>query len=116
MHIPTAVFTSAVVMTAMCLLNRDVIEVPEKYTWSDVWTSQLHGDTASADYENFEEVLEGLNPNNEKAMTSISLLGEINSLQMILKTVASRWSVSAQMNEIIGRLANIARENHGQSV
>ncbi|KAJ6000311.1 hypothetical protein N7481_000720 [Penicillium waksmanii] len=116
MHIPTAVFTSAVVMTAMCLLNRKVIEVPESYAWSDVWTSQLHGESASPNHETIEEFLGGLNPNNEKVMVSINLLGEINSLQIILKTVASRWGVSAQMNDIIGRLADIARENHGQSV
>lgn len=118
MHIPTAVFTSAVVMATMCLLNRKVIDIPEKYAWTDVWASQLHEipRQGTSNQENVEELLQRLNPNDQDAMVSVNLLEEMNSLQIILKTVASRWGVSAQMEDIIGRLANIAREHHGPGI
>lgn len=117
MHIPAAVFTSAVTITAMCLLNREVIEIPEKYDWGDVWASEYQSPGEQAQEipndENIDHLLKRLGGNDKGKVVSINLLAEINSLQIILKTVASRWGVSSQMEDVIGRLANIVRDNHG---
>lgn len=113
MHIPTAVFTSAMIISTMCLFNGPVVEIPERYTWFDVWKSHL---SPSTDLESLNpsgptNVLRDLGISGQGDTTIINLLDELNSLQVILKTVASRWGVSAQMGDIIGRLAVIARES-----
>ncbi|KAJ5683241.1 hypothetical protein N7462_006406 [Penicillium macrosclerotiorum] len=116
MHIPTAVFTSAMVIVTMCLLKQSIIEIPENYTWTDVWASQLDDEHESLDHGlALEELMRKLNPDDKVPMVPIHLLDEINSLQHILKTVASRWGVSAQMEDLISRLAVIARERRATS-
>ncbi|PYH95320.1 hypothetical protein BO71DRAFT_418671 [Aspergillus ellipticus CBS 707.79] len=42
----------------------------------------------------------------------VHLLNEMNFLQISLKTITSRWSVSRQMTETIQQLANLARQYH----
>ncbi|KAJ5653449.1 hypothetical protein N7490_000452 [Penicillium lividum] len=110
MHLPTAVFTSAMVIATMCLLRGPVIEIPEHYSWLDVWKSRL-SPGAEPDLSGREDVLRDLGVSDPVDMTVVNLLDELNSLQVILKTVASRWGVSAQMGDIIGRLAVLGREN-----
>ncbi|KAJ5934702.1 hypothetical protein N7466_004249 [Penicillium verhagenii] len=113
MHIPTAVFTSAMVIATMCLLKGPFIEIPERYTWPDVWKSQLSpgADQESLSSSGPEDVLRDLGISGPSGMKLVNLLDELNSLQVILETIASRWGVSAQMGEIIGRFAAIARQN-----
>ena len=109
MHIPTAVFASAMVMSTICLLKSSMIQVPDRYTWQDVWIH--HSSSQDPREQGIEEFLQILNPAAHDAMTTINLLDEMNSLQMILRTIISRWGVSAQMCEIVERLARIAREH-----
>jgi hypothetical protein len=111
MHIPTAVFTSAMIIAIICLFNGPVIEIPERYTWLDVWKSHLSPNAQECSSSSPGDVLRDLGVPGQGDTTVINLLDELNSLQVILKTVASRWGVSAQMGDIIGRLAVIARES-----
>lgn len=113
MHIPTAVFTSAMIIATKCLFNGPVIKIPERYTWFDVWKGHLFANTdqESLNSSGPEDVLRDLGASGQGDTMVINLLDELNSLQVILKTVASRWGVSAQMGDIIGRLAVVARES-----
>ncbi|KAJ6107977.1 hypothetical protein N7523_009300 [Penicillium sp. IBT 18751x] len=113
MHIPTAVFTSAMVMVTICLLSQSVIRIPAQYNWVDVWSRRLteNGDQdSSLQNASMEDLLQELTQDGTHTVVSINLLEEINSLQIILRTVASKWGISAQMEDIIGRLATLARE------
>ncbi|KAJ5570415.1 uncharacterized protein N7459_009845 [Penicillium hispanicum] len=113
MHIPTAVFTSAVVMVTICLLNENVIKIPERYTWSEVWSVPSIEDPMqelSNSGSGLEALARELGHGSEDTVVPINLLDELNSLQIILRTVASRWGVSAQMENVIGHLAMLARE------
>ena len=91
MHIPTAVFTSAMVIASMCIFHQTVIKIPKTCNWSEIWQ-----DTAD------------ISVNQENTM-DVNLVEKMNSLQVVLKTVASQWGVSAQMGEIIMRLTAIAQ-------
>jgi hypothetical protein len=63
------------------------------------------------DFTGAGELLGMLNPTGASdAMTEVNLMQEVNSVQISLKTVASRWGISAQMEEIIGRLSMIPRQ------
>ncbi|KAJ5394781.1 uncharacterized protein N7487_009084 [Penicillium crustosum] len=65
----------------------------------------------SVNFAGAEELVNALNPSGaDDAMTSVSLLHELNSLQIGLKTAASRWLISTQMEEIIGRLRMLPRQ------
>lgn len=115
MHIPTAVFTSAMVMVTICLLSQSVIRIPAKYIWLEVWSRRLIENGAeefTAQDPSMEDLLQELTHDGTDTMVSINLLDEINSLQIVLRTVASKWGISAQMEDIIGRLATLARERH----
>lgn len=115
MHIPTSAFTSAMVMITICLLNQSVIKIPAKYNWPEVWSRRLAENGAEESPlqdPSMEGLLEDLTHDGTDTMVSINLLDEINSLQIILRTVASKWGVSAQMEDIIGRLAMLAHERH----
>ncbi|KAJ5718128.1 pyridoxal 5'-phosphate synthase synthase subunit Pdx1 [Penicillium malachiteum] len=108
MHIPTAVFASAMVIASICILDRNTIEVPVKYSWDNVW------DSRNASMINRVELRDKMLVYIESQFcdsTMVSLLEMMNSLQVILKTVASQWGVSAQMRDIIARLAAIAHES-----
>ncbi|KAJ5719500.1 hypothetical protein N7493_007078 [Penicillium malachiteum] len=108
MHIPTAVFASAMVIAPICILDRNTIEVPVEYSWVNVW------DSRHASAINLVELRDKMLVYIESQYcdtTMVSLLEMMNSLQVILKTVASQWGVSAQMRDIIARLAAIAHEN-----
>ncbi|KAJ5149370.1 hypothetical protein N7448_000948 [Penicillium atrosanguineum] len=115
MHIPTAVFTSAMVMAIICLLSQSMIRIPAKYNWLDVWSRQLIENEVEEfplQSPSMEDLFKELTCDGTDTIVSINLLDEINSLQIILRTVASKWGISAQMEDIIGRLATLARESH----
>ncbi|OGM49364.1 hypothetical protein ABOM_003500 [Aspergillus bombycis] len=137
MHIPGCVFAAAMILIAIHLCNKNKVKIPKSLRWHDVWAGVLaennavdrtslgeHIDYASApasalpsvsspsaDFSGAEELIHALNPTGaDDTMTSVNILSEVNSLQISLKTVASRWGISAQMEEIIGRLAMLPRQ------
>ncbi|CEJ61693.1 hypothetical protein PMG11_10216 [Penicillium brasilianum] len=136
-HIPGCLFASAMILIAVHLGNKSRVKIPKNLRWHDVWVGiiaecDLAGEaqtredidnmSASAstltsaspspvDFSGAKELINSLNPTGENdAMTSVNLLHEVNTLQINLKTVASRWLISAEMEDIIGRLARLPRQ------
>ncbi|KAB8258662.1 hypothetical protein BDV32DRAFT_151107 [Aspergillus pseudonomiae] len=137
MHIPGCVFAASMILIAIHLWNKTKVKIPKSLRWHDVWAgviaennpadeTPLHENIGyattpasvlpsispiSADFSGAEEIIHTLNPTGaDDAMTSVNILSEVNSLQISLKTVASRWRISSQMEEIIGRLAILPRQ------
>jgi hypothetical protein len=111
-HIPGAIFAAAIVMSAVGLWNKNQLDIPKLYRWHDVWadvlveeTQSQRADPADCGAMNF---LHSLDPAGTSGTSSVSLIYELNSLQIGLKTVASRWGIAAQMEDNIGRLAMLA--------
>ncbi|KAJ5113521.1 hypothetical protein N7456_002055 [Penicillium angulare] len=114
-HVPTAIFTSVMVLATVCILNRNVIEIPEKHTWIDIWKGSPIPRTDQTSSSNASELTDmfGCPEHIEQTKsTTVNLLEMMNSLHVILTTVASKWGTSTQMGDIIGRLVVIAREKH----
>ncbi|KAL5356429.1 hypothetical protein BJX96DRAFT_171605 [Aspergillus floccosus] len=127
-HIPGCLFSSAMVLIAIHLWNKKKVKIPKNVRWYDVWVGEIHArenmdyvsapasaeataSSISADFSGAEELINSLNATGASdVMTSVNLLHEVNSLQISLKTVASRWRISAEMEEIIGRLARLPRQ------
>lgn len=136
MHIPGCLFSSAMILIAVHLWNKKKVKIPKEWRWQDVWVGVLSkNDTfgeaqgvddisvpASAqsrgvaspnlvDFTGARELLSVLNPTGASdAMTEVDLMQDVNSVQISLKTVASRWGISAQMEDIIGRLSMLPRQ------
>ncbi|KAJ5390085.1 uncharacterized protein N7496_001153 [Penicillium cataractarum] len=136
-HIPGCLFASAMILVATHLWNKNKVKIPKNWRWHDVWvgviaendqTDETQGsenmDTLSSpasaldpaspdalDFSGAKKLINSLNPTGANdAMTSVNLLHEVNTLQISLKTVASRWLISTEMEEIIGRLARLPRQ------
>jgi hypothetical protein len=128
-HIPGCLFASAVILIAIHLWNKKIVKVPKNFRWHEVWAGVLAENNSaderqprenvdyvspspsSVDFSGAEKPVNMLNSTGAiDAMTSVNLLHEVNSLQISLKTVASRWLISAQMEEIIRRLAMLPRQ------
>lgn len=138
-HIPGCLFSSAMILIAIHLWNKKTVRIPKEWRWQDVWAGVLAENSttageapqsresmddisvpasalvsASADLVDFtgaEDLLRVLNPiGASNAMTAVNLMQEVNSVQISLKTVASRWRISTQMEEIIGRLSMLPRQ------
>ncbi|KAJ5906422.1 uncharacterized protein N7473_003338 [Penicillium subrubescens] len=135
-HIPGCLFSSAMILIAVHLWNKEKVKIPKEWRWQDVWVGVLVGNNtageaqsresmsvpASAqtrvyaspdliDFTGARELLSVLNPTGtSEVMTEVNLMQEVNSVQISLKTVASRWGISAQMEEIIGRLSMLPRQ------
>ncbi|PWY75140.1 hypothetical protein BO70DRAFT_102718 [Aspergillus heteromorphus CBS 117.55] len=101
-HIPAAIFASAVVMGGWCLAREDELHVREDIPWQEIWATR-----SSDSGPNIEQYI-------HETATGIRahLLNEMNFLQISLKTITSRWSVSQQMAETIQQFANLARQYH----
>jgi hypothetical protein len=105
LHLPGALFASAVVLIAIHIQNKQMVRIPKRILWHKVWDSIGNG---SNDYRPGADQA-GLSANpGEVLMTSVDLMHEVNFLRMNLRTISSRWWISAQMEEVIGRLVVLA--------
>jgi hypothetical protein len=124
-HIPNAIFASAIIFSAMCLCGVFTVRLPTHFRWQDAWGTVLNqsppvysplGLSMSSGHEGEEsssnDVLENLDASGTLPMKTVHLLNDINTLQLSLKTtIASRWTLSAEMDDIIGQLSRLAHEH-----
>ncbi|GLI79707.1 hypothetical protein PoHVEF18_008047 [Penicillium ochrochloron] len=133
-HIPGCLFSSAMIIIAIHLWNKKKVRIPKEWRWQDVWVDVLAENSTTAEAQSREsmsvpasarvfappdrvdftgagKLLGVLNPSGTSdEMTEVNLMQEVNSVQISLKTVASRWGISPQMEEIIGRLSMLPRQ------
>ncbi|RAL02069.1 uncharacterized protein BO80DRAFT_38316 [Aspergillus ibericus CBS 121593] len=101
-HIPAAIFASAIVMSGWCLAREETLHVREDISWQDIWCGSSN---CAPDIDRYihHEAFDG---------NKVHLLNEMNSLQISLKTITSRWSVSHTMAETIQQMVTLARQYH----
>ncbi|KKK14301.1 hypothetical protein ARAM_000791 [Aspergillus rambellii] len=119
-HLPTAIFSSAVVICGVCLFGSSMIELPRTPRWEDVWesplsTEQFHHEAGQSPVDGYSgayNLLHALRSSTGEGFPAINLLSDMNFLQLALNTITSRWGVSLQMEKIISHLTILAREHH----
>lgn len=119
-HIPNAIFSSAVVFGAMCLCDTCTVKLPTHFLWNDAWSTILQQEpdmsqfTLKPNNEDIgvtsDDVLKQLEAGGSVQKRSVNLLKDINFLQLSLATIASRWTLSIDLENIIGQLGRLARE------
>ncbi|PCG91812.1 Transcription factor [Penicillium occitanis (nom. inval.)] len=127
-HIPNAIFASAIIFSAMCLCGIFTIRLPTHFRWQDAWGTVLNqsppvysplGLSVGGHEEketSADDVLENLDAGGTMPMKTVPLLNDINFLQLSLKTtIASRWTLSAEMDDIIGQLSRLAHEHSARA-
>jgi len=108
LQLPIAVFTSAVVLTAVNVTNRGRIQLPEPICWQTVCTMNdattldtptIGGDAAStASFLLTGNVVTG-------ARAAIRNIGrDVNAFQTILESSMSTWGVTREMTRILRQL------------
>ncbi|KAL3470315.1 hypothetical protein BJX99DRAFT_267560 [Aspergillus californicus] len=90
-HLPAAIFSSALVISSVCLSGTTTVDAPQSPQWEDV-----HG---------LMRVLR-----ESGRVTSVNLVNELNFLQLALRTMTSCYGISAQMENIVGLLMGLVRE------
>ncbi|KAL4782592.1 hypothetical protein BJX76DRAFT_349232 [Aspergillus varians] len=107
--LPMAIFSSAMVISASCLVGRLIVEIPSSPRWEDVWEV---GEAPPGRAQDADEFLRDLRAKAGRPVVSVNLVNELNFLQLALKTLTSCWGVSAQMERVVGRLTVLAHERH----
>lgn len=123
-HIPNAIFASATIFSVMCLCGIFTVKLPTHFRWQDAWGTVLNqsppvysplGISVGGHTEeetSADDVLENLDAGGTVPVKTVHLLNDINFLQLSLKTtIASRWTLSAEMDDIIGQLSRLAHEH-----
>ncbi|PYI05309.1 hypothetical protein BO78DRAFT_408339 [Aspergillus sclerotiicarbonarius CBS 121057] len=100
-HIPAAIFASAIVMSGWSLAREETLHVRQDIPWHDIWCGPPGCDA------NIDQYLHDASEGNK-----VHLLNEMNFLQISLKTITSRWSVSHPMAATIQQMATLARQYH----
>ncbi|KAL1861039.1 hypothetical protein Plec18170_001554 [Paecilomyces lecythidis] len=108
-HLPFAIFSSAIIISGMCLAQNCIMEIPQGFTWREAWAPVLNGEmslspTSSNATFTEDDSLESLLGKSSGPLVKVNLPSEINFLQLSLKTIISRWTLSSLMDEIIGHL------------
>jgi hypothetical protein len=116
-HLPIAIFASAVVVSSVCLLDSNILDVPRIPDWEDVWgqiprPETVHEPTKPPPFDS-PEFLRAL---QTSSVCSINLINELNFLQLAVKTIASRWGISSQMEKIVSHLTILAHERLQDSI
>ncbi len=119
-HLPAAIFSAATIYSAHCLAGSPTVVIPDLVQWQDVWSVEMSDMTM---VENFPVFDTGVNAflggklavANQKTSTR-NLLYDLNSVQITLGSISSRWGVSNEMEEILHRWINIANEEFRAAV
>jgi hypothetical protein len=109
-HIPAAIFSAVTIYSAHCLAGSPTVVIPDPVQWQDVWSVEM-----SDNFPVFDSVvstfLRGKLSNAERNTSTRNLLYDLNSVQITLGSISSRWGVSNEMDEILHRWINIANED-----
>lgn len=110
-HLPSAIFSVATIYSARCLAGIHSISVPRNVRWEALWdvkiadTSHVKNarDIALQDFLHARHsVFNGFNSHTK------NLMYELNSLQVTLSSISSRWGVSYEMDDVLQKWMCIA--------
>ena len=110
-HIPLAVFTSAVVFLALCLAGRAMAAVPREVDWEEVCSGGQEAMTSRPSRVT-SSTLAFLDPGNDiwnPRNGGRSFLYNVNTLQTVLEQLSSTWGVAKEMGAIVRQLVPACR-------
>lgn len=111
-HLPSAVFSSAIIHIALCLYHEGELRIPRSWLWRDVYASEV-GEQLPLGANDEQEPVTDFALGRDNFGKPTQLLQDVNFLQLILKMMASRWGVSQQMEAMVGHLEGLAQERLG---
>jgi hypothetical protein len=107
MHIPAAVFSAATVFGAYYIFDRAAIKIPKVEDWHEV--IEFSGESTLVPSSDVAAFLLGV-PQSSTTMRNI--LYDIDSLQMVLRSVALRWGICIQMERILNSWVTYKPSSH----
>jgi hypothetical protein len=115
-HLPSAIFAVSTIYSARCIGGFHSISAPRSVNWESVWeldpseTAQLN--TFMGLDKDMKAFLNGEFSRSTPNTTTKNLMYELNSLQITLNSISSRWGVSHEMDGVLQRWISIANKRH----
>lgn len=118
-HLPSAIFAVSTIYCARCIGGFPTISTPRNISWETVWELDVSEMTQSNTFitpdRNMRAFLNGEYSRSTPNATTTNLVYELNSLQIILNSISSRWGVSHEMDGVLQRWISIANERHSSA-
>jgi hypothetical protein len=119
-HLPTAIFAVSTIYSARCIGGFPSISTPKRFSWESVWGVELTDAAELNTFTNPDKDMESfLNCEYSRSTpnsTTKNLLYELNSLQITLNSISSRWGVSHEMDGLLHRWTSIANDRHPSTI
>jgi hypothetical protein len=120
-HLPAAIFAVSTIYSARCIGGFPSICTPKlnTFSWESVWNVDL---TQAAELDTLvnpnKDIGAFLNGEYSRTPNSITknLLYELNSLQITLNSISSRWGVSHEMDGLLQRWTLIANDRQPSTI
>jgi hypothetical protein len=112
-HLPAAIFAVATIYNARCLAGFSLITAPKNFTWESVWGNDSP-EHADASIQTF--LSRRYHAKTAQQSRTKNLMYEINSLQITLNSISSRWGVSHEMDSLLTKWIAIANDRNMTSV
>jgi hypothetical protein len=119
-HLPSAIFAVSTIYSARCIGGFPSISAPRNVSWETVWEVDLPGtarlNPLMTPNTNMKAFLSGDYPRSTPNAITKNLIYELNSLQITLNSISSRWGVSHEMDGVLQRWISIVNERHSSTV
>ena len=119
-HLPSAIFAVSTIYCGRCIGGFPTISTPRNISWETVWEVDVSEMTQSNTLipldRKMRAFLNGEYSRSTPNATTTNLVYELNSLQIILNSISSRWGVSHEMDGVLQRWIAIANERHSSAV
>lgn len=106
-HLPAAIFAVATIYSARCIAGVSMITAPRNFTWENAWDVNESENLADSSIQAFLGCNYAKTAQNSRTK---NLMYEINSLQITLNSISSRWGVSHEMDALLGKWIAIAND------
>ncbi|CZR64180.1 related to C2H2 type zinc finger domain protein [Phialocephala subalpina] len=106
-HLPAAIFAVATIYSTRCIAGFSMITAPRTFTWESVWDVNDSGNLADPAIQAFLSCSYAKTAQHSRTK---NLMYEINSLQITLNSISSRWGVSHEMDSLLSRWIAIAND------
>ncbi len=114
-HLPAAIFSVATIYSARCIAGRPSAAVPGDVRWECLWDSEV-SDMTHPQKPDMQAFLSGTYSSQCGSTPTIkNLMYELNSLQITLNSISSRWGVSHEMDELLQKWVSIANGGNQMS-
>ena len=107
-HLPAALFSVATIYSARCIAGHPSATVLGEFRWESLWDSEISG-TTHPQNPDMQAFLNGTYSSKCGSSPTIkNLMYELNSIQITLNSISSRWGVSHEMDKLLQKWISIA--------